>query len=270
MTRRRTIVGLCFLCALAAGAVAAQGAVASKGTTAFTCKEKKEKGGVGFSKAHCKPGDAVGSGAAFEHVAVAEGTTTELSGTNSKTGSSTESTTAVKLRNTQAGGVDYEIVAGKVSGVGSVTNARDLTTGEHYVHGTAVVVFEEVAVTKPSGKGCKTKEAKIESKLLKATTRGQGDFLNFEPAEGSVMASYTLEGCVPESLNGVQEVTGSIKCPVDGATVTCTHSETTALGTLKERGFKSGIEGTMTLSAKDSAAGDSVFTPLSATTVETP
>lgn len=84
------------------------------------------------------------------------------------------------------------------------------------------------------------------------------------------MTSYTLKGCVPESLNGVQEVTGSIKCPLDGATVVCTHTNTTEQGTLKERSFKSGIDGTMTLSAKDTAAGDKEFTPLSATTVETP
>ncbi len=267
MTRHRTIAGLCMLCALAFSAFAAQSAsAASKGTTAFTCK-KTEKGGAGFKAAHCKPGDAVGSGASFEHVAVAEGLTTEISGTNKNTGSNTESTTPVKLRNTQAG-VDYEIEASKVSGVGSVTNAKDPATGEHYVHGVAVVTFEELVITKPSGKGCKVKEAKITSNELKATTKGQGDFLNFEPATGTVMTSYTLEGCTVTSLNGVQEVTGSIKCPVDGATITCTHSETTTLGTLKERGFKSGIEGTMTLSAREKGAGE--YTPLSVTTVETP
>lgn len=268
MTKYRTIVGLCMLCALAIGAFAAQGAVAAtKGTTAFTCKKKNEAGGAGFSKAHCKSGDATASGAAYEHVAFAEGITTELTGSNEKTGSNTESTTPVRLRNAQAG-VDYEIEAGRVSGVGSVTNAKDPVTGEHYVHGVAVVSFEEVVVTKPSGKGCTVKGGKITSNELKATTKGQGDFLHFEPATGSAMTSYELEGCSVVALNGVQEVTGSISCPVDGATVTCTHSATTALGTLKERGFKSGIEGTMTLSAREKGAGE--YTPLSVTTVETP
>ncbi len=266
MTRRRTTVGLCLLCALALSAFAAQGAAASKGTTAFTCK-KTEKGGAGFKAAHCKPGDAVGSSAAFEHVAVAEGTTTEISGTNKNTGSNTEQTTVVKMRNTQTG-VDYEIQAGKVSGVGSVTNAKDPETGEHYVHGTFVVTFEEVVVTKPSG--CKVEGGSIVSKEMKATSKGQGDFLKFEPATGTALTSYNLTGCSSEGINGTQEVTGTIKCPLEGATVTCTHNSVTEQGTLKERGFKTGIDGTMTLSAKDPAAGDKEFTPLSATTVETP
>ncbi|HSS33844.1 MAG TPA: hypothetical protein VLL27_11240 [Solirubrobacterales bacterium] len=258
MTIRRTIVGLCMLCALAASAFAAQGAVA-KGTTAFTCK-KTEKGGAGFSKAHCKAADAVGSGAAYEHVAIAPGTTTEISGTNSGTGSNTESTVPVKLKNTQ-NGVTYEIQAGKVSGIGSVTNAVE--GEEHYVHGVAVVTFEELTLNPGS---CEVEGGKITSKELKVTTKGQGDFVKFEPAAGSVMTEYTLKGCSPASLNGVQEVTGSIKCPADGATISCTHNATTELGTLKERTFKSGVEGSMTLKAKDPAAGDKEFTALSVTT----
>ena len=262
---RRTSIGLCLLCALAVSAFAAQSASAITGTTAFTCKKKATEGGAGFSAAHCRGGDAVASGAKYEHATIEQGLTTELSGTNANTASGTTAASEIKLRNTQAG-VDYEIVGSKVSGVGSVTNAKT-EAGEHYVHGTAVVTFEGLTVTKPSGKGCKVKEAKIESKLLKATTQGQGDFLKFEPAEGTTMAVYTLEGCVPESLNGEQNVTGSIKCPVDGSTITCSHSETTSFGTLKERGFNSGVDGSMTLSAKAKGGGE--YTPLSVTTITT-
>jgi hypothetical protein len=256
------------LCALAFSAIAAQGASASKGTTAFTCKEKKEKGGAGFSKAHCKPGDAVGSGASFEHVAVAPGTATEISGTNKNTGSNTNEATQVQLRAPSAG-IDYELSVGVVEGVGSVTNATT-ETGEHYVHGVATITFKEVTVTKPSGKGCVVKGGIITTNELKATTQGQGDFLKFEPNAGEVLTSYTIEGCSTTGVNGVYEVKGSIKCPVEGATVTCTHSDTTTQGTLSDRGQKAGVAGTMTLSAKELAAGDEAFTPLSVTTVETP
>ncbi|HSS33845.1 MAG TPA: hypothetical protein VLL27_11245 [Solirubrobacterales bacterium] len=266
MTRRKTIVGLCLLCALAASALAAQGASASKGTTAFTCK-KTEKGGAGFSKAHCKAADAVGSGAAYEHVAIAEGTQTEISGTNEKTGSNTESTPSVKLKNTLAG-VTYEVNVGKVSGLGTVTNAKDPETGEHYVHGTAKVTFEELTLNPSS---CKVEGGKITSKELKVTTKGQGDFVKFEPAEGNVLTEYTITGC-PE-LNATWKMYGTVKCPADGATVICTHNTLTSEKTLREGspvGAISGIEGSMTLSAKDPTAGDKEFTALSATTVETP
>ena len=260
MKGRRSLIGLCLLCALAASAIAAQGAAAVTGTTAFTCK-KTGKGGAGFSDAHCT--SAKGSGASFEHVGIEQGLTTELSGTNANTASGTSAAAQIKLGNTQAG-VKYEIVATTLTGIGSVTNAKT-ESGEHYVHGTAVVTFEGLTVTQPSEKGCKVKEEKIVSKELKATTQEQGDFIKFEPASGTTLASYTLENCV--GLNTEQVVTGSIKCPLSGTTITCTHSDVTAQGTLKEGGFKSGVEGAMTLRTRQNSGEE--FTPASVTTVTT-
>jgi hypothetical protein len=265
MKGRKTSIGLCLLCALAVSAFAAQSASAITGTTAFTCK-KTAKGGVGFSAAHCATGDAVASGASFEHVAIEEGLKTELSGTNANTASGTTAAGQIKLKNNLSG-IEYEIVAAKVSGIGSVTNQK-AANGEHYVHGTAVVVFEEVVITKPAGKGCKVGEAKIESNLLAATSQGQGDTLKFQPAEGTALTSYNIEGCSVGGLNGKQTVTGSINCPLNGATITCTHTNTTEQGTLKEGGSKSGIEGAMTLKARTSGTEEEL-TPLSATTVTT-
>lgn len=250
------------LCALAFSAIAAQGASASKGTTAFTCK--KTGAGGSFTKAHCKAADA-GAGE-YSHVEVAEGTTTEISGVNTTTGGEKP---AVRLHNVQAG-VEYEAIANGLSGTGWVTNAKDPGTGEHYVHGEMEVQLSELTITKPAGKGCKIKEGSINSKSLKATTKGQGDFLKFEPAEGTVMTEYSVEGCSIAGLNGTYSVTGSFKCPIDGATINCSRTETTAQGTLSEKGQKSGVEGTMTLTAKDPKEGGGEYTPLSATTVETP
>ena len=138
MLRRRTTVCLCMLGALLAGVLAAQGAVAAtNGKTAFTCKERKEAGGAGFSKAHCTNADAVGSGAKFEHVQIASGTTTEVSVSNETTGGSTP---PLASKNTM-GGVAVPFTATKVTGSGSLENAVDAGTGEHYIHGEGVLTF---------------------------------------------------------------------------------------------------------------------------------
>jgi len=264
MTARRNTVGLCMLCALAISAIAAQGAVASKGTTAFTCK--KESGGAGFNKAHCKDADKVASGATYKHVAVAEGTTTQISGTNAGTGSNTESTSSVTLKNTLAG-VSYEVEVGEVSGSGTVTNAKDPESGEHYVHGTATVTFSKLTFNPGT---CEAVGGKIESKKLRVTTKGLGDFVKFEPFEGTILTEYTIKGC-PE-LEGTWKMYGTVKCPADGATITCSHNTMTSEKTLREGspiGSVSGIEGSMTLSARVLESAEE-FTPLSTTTVETP
>lgn len=267
MNSRRTIVGLCMLCALVVCALAAQGANASKGTTAFTCKKAATEG-AGFKKAHCTPNDAVGSKAEFQHVAIAEGTTTEISGTNSNTSSNTEQSTTVQLKHPVTG-INYEIQAGKVSGLGSVTNAVDPVTKEHYVHGTFVVTFEEIVITQPGGGVCSISGGSIKSVEMTATTKGQGDFVLFQPKEGSQLTEYTIVGAsCPEAIKGTYKTTGSVKCPLEGATVVCSHNATTELGTLINRGGVTGIEGKMTLSAREFK--EEALTATSVTTVETP
>ena len=85
MSVRRTIFGLCMLCALAFSAIAAQGASAA-GQTAFTCVENA--GEKDFTKAHCAPADFVGSGkGTFGHVAFTGTTHARLS--NEKTNATT-------------------------------------------------------------------------------------------------------------------------------------------------------------------------------------
>jgi hypothetical protein len=265
------------LCALAISAFAAQSAAATtKGTTAFTCKEVAAGTGT-FKKAHCKAADA-GTGN-FSHVQVAENTATTIRGTNENTGPETGSTPTISLKNT-IGGVEYEIQVALVQGEGTLTNAKDPETGEHYVHGQGNLVFSGAAVTKPSGKGCKpytdteskTKGAEgVIDASFKATTKGQGDFVKFEPLVAGTFATYFVE-CTTKvpAMEGTWEVGGSLKCPLDGATVVCKHAEVTEQNTLKGKGVKTGIEGSLTLSGKDPVAGEEVFTPLSVTTVETP
>lgn len=238
----------------------------------FTCK----KTGAGdFTRAHCAAADA-GSGE-YSHVSVAEGTTTEITGTSEDTEGKP---TVSKLKSTQSG-VNEElqsplahILAENAGEKSWLTNAKDPTTGEHYVHGEAWVQYTEVKVTAPAEKGCKVKTGQVTTKKLKFTSKGQGDNILFEPVTGTVFAEFEVESCTGsaaiEALNGLYKVEGSLKAQPDGATLITTHTAVTTQGTLKLRGQKAGLEGSVTVKATDKAAGDEVDTPLSVTTVETP
>lgn len=273
MTGRRTILVLCLLCALAFSALAVQSASAlTKGTTLFTCKKSVDGTGGKFHAAHCKDADT-GSTGEWRHVAIAENTTTELTGTTENTeGKATSSF----LESVQAGVVEQlesklAHILPEVKGVKSwVTNVKD-PTGEHYFHGEAWIQFTEVSVTKPPGKGCVVKGGQITTKLLKFTTKGQGHEVKFEPAVGGEpLAAFEIEKCTIVALNGFYEAKGSMKAEADGATLIFTHANVTAQGTLSLRGQKAGLTSTATLKGTDKSAGDTEDTPLSPTTVETP
>jgi hypothetical protein len=269
MTGLRSVVGLCLLCALGISAIAASGAAASNGTTAVTCKEKKEPGGKGFSRAHCSAADAVTEGAKYEHVAIAEETATKVKATNANTSGETTGSTTVKLQSTQSG-TPLELQATGWEGTGSMFNTKDPETGEHYVQEEGTVTFTGVTVTKPAGKGCEVEGGSIKTNQLSVTSQEQGMALKFVPKFAEPFASFNMKGCSTGALNGLYEIKGSLLGHPDGAVVTFVHSEVTAQGTLSMRGQKCGLEGTVTISGKDEAAGDASFTALSITTVETP
>lgn len=255
MLRTRAIVGICVLSAIAFSAVAVQGATgAIKGTTGFTCKEKKEAGGVGFADAHCR--EAIGSGAKFEHVAIAENVTTEGRVTN---------TTVGKLQGTISG-VVVELQATEAEGLATGTNKKT-AEGEHFSEGTGFTEFRGVTVTKPAGKGCKVPGGAIVSTELRGTNLGQGMEGKLEPVVGTTFMTVSIEGCSIPSLNNKFPVAGSIKCPGTGSTVECTHAATTAQGTLSFGGQKAGIEVTTTATGR--ANNKEPYTPLAVTTVET-
>jgi hypothetical protein len=278
MNGRRAIVGLCMLCALLFSAFAAQSAsAASNGTTIFTCVKGAPV--KDFVKEHCKAGD-VGT-KEYGHVAVAAETTTELELSNEKVDAATTGPVGSVFQETLAG-AELELTSPKVTGTGgSITNKVDPVTGEHYFEGTALYHYAEVKVPKPKEKGCdvytdneaKEKGAKgVVDVHLKFTTKGQGDFIKFEPATGTAFATFFVE-CTTKlgaPLEGTWEITGSVKCPVNGATILCTHAEVTTQNTLKGKGGKAGIEGPITVSGRDPTLKETVYTPLSVTTVATP
>jgi hypothetical protein len=272
MIQTRTLAGLCMLCALLVSAFAAQGASASKGTTAFTCTESAAtKDRVG---AHCL---AEGTPKNFGHVAIAQDTTTEGISTNEKTRNNTTEATSVKLRMTIAG-VVTELEAPVVEGEGWFENKVEPgENGEHYIVGHGTTTYTNVKVTKPAGLGCKvytsnedtTKgtEGLVHTTPLKGTSTGMGDSGKLEPTtEGGIFAHFIIAECKApvEALNGPYTVSGSVTCPVNGGTVTCEHSTITTANTLKINGsIKAGID--LSTTAKNKVTG----TPLAATTVET-
>jgi hypothetical protein len=262
------------LCALMMSAVAAQGANAeTKGNTVFTCKKSAVAGTGTLNDAHCKE---QGGSKNFEHVGVAAETTTELTGSNILTG--TERSTAV-LNSTQAG-IAEEIIAKKVSPGAGTPWVKNRTTGaEHYIEGEGKLLYSEVEVTKPAGKGCAVVGGQVETKQLRATSMStEGDpklaeemKLKFEPAEGTLFAEFEITGCSTSALNGVYKVEGSLKTDsleTTGATLVSTEAAVTTQGKLTVRGQKAGIGGSLTIEGKD--AVDSLYTPLSTTTVNTP
>lgn len=276
MTRSRVLVCACILSALAVAYVPQGATGATKGTTLFTCKEVSPNSGK-FKAAHCKPGDA-GTGN-FEHVAVAEKTTTELSVTNDNTGTAQ----VVKLQFTYSG-IPTELQATAVSGSGSLKNEKEVT-GEHVAFGSTTLTLTGVTVTKPSGKGCKVytddpatgkpgTQGVIDTESLFVTTFGQGDFMKFEPLfGGNVLALFHITECTGsaavESLNGTHRLNGSFKGAVSGATVNISHSEVTTDNTLNVDGVaKAGLDASLTF--KGRANSSETYTGLSATTVETP
>lgn len=237
----------------------------SKGTTAFTCRKHEAVGGSGFTKAHCKAEDATEAGAEFEHVAVPEGATTEARGTNEGTAGEKQTT---RLQSTISG-VNVELQTTEVTTEGWLEDLKG-EDGEHFIHGENQITYGNVTVTAPKEKGCKVKGAKITTNLLRFSTARRGMAGRVEAASGETLSSFNIEGCTVAALNGVYEVKGSITCPLDGATVTCAEKATTEQATLKMRAQKIGIEGASTVSARNPALGETTYTPLSETTVETP
>lgn len=260
MIRQKTLIGVCMICALFVSAVAAQSASAV-GTTGFTCKEKKEPGGAGFSDAHCK--SEVSSGAKFEHVAIPEGTETEGRVSNEKTASETTASTIAVLTSSISG-VQVELQATSTLGEANGTNKKT-AGGEMFIEGTGKTTYTGVTVIKPAGKSCVVKGGTIVSNLLRGTSLGQGMEGKLEPATGETFLVVTIEKCTTEALNNTYPVTGSIRCPNIGATIFCEETAVTAQGTLKFGGNKAGVGVATTATAR--AKSTEAFTPVSATTI---
>ncbi|HEX6666682.1 MAG TPA: hypothetical protein VF081_08820 [Solirubrobacterales bacterium] len=275
MNGRRAIVGVC--CALLASAFVAQSASAISGTTAFTCV--KDGGDKSLRGDHC-----LTTGTApqeYGHVAIAQDKTTELIATNVKTANSTTESSVIKLKLTIAG-VPIELNATEINGAGWMENKKT-ASGEHYTVNEGTITFTGVTVKEPGGKGCKVfthkedgsgdpgeegAEGTIHTRPLKGTTEGQGDNFKYQAADGGAYANFWLT-CTTKvpTIEGTWSVAGSVRAQPVGATSTLTHAATTTENTLKCRGTKAGVEGQLTILAREN--NKQAYTPVAQTTVTT-
>jgi hypothetical protein len=235
------------LCVFVFGALEAQGASAAN-TTAYICEDNIDV----LKGAHCLK---TGSGSPHGHLGFSESAgNTEVTGTNANTASETTAARPSILKETIAG-TELELSATTVSATGTLINRE--SGGEFWTEESGTITYSGVTVSKPAGKGCKvftdvtaTKTKGTEGVIdanVKATTKGQEDFVKFEPAAGTAFATFFVECTTKvEALEGTWEITGSVKCPTSGATVICSHTETTTQNTLKGKGSKAGLDAAVT------------------------
>jgi hypothetical protein len=256
MIGRRAIFSLCILCALAFSASATQGAAAAGGRL-FTCVNTAPV--KDFATEHCKPGQA---GTAYGHVAITE--PTHLGFDNDKTNATTTGPTNSVFKETIAG-TNLELEStGAIEGLGAGGNEEVGGEWRGSVETNANgLTYNGVIVKAPAGKGCKVFEDKegvkgtegvVETKPVKGHTLVTETTTEvvIEPVTSSVFATFFIE-CekgkgVPPELEGTWEITGSLKCPTQGAEISCGHSEITTQKTLKGKGAKAGLEGSITVS----------------------
>jgi hypothetical protein len=260
MSSRRVAIILCALCLPVLCGLGAQSAAASKGTTAFTCKLKGVPGGAGFSDSRCR--EAVATGATYEHLAVGQGTTTDASWKSSFW-------SVIGFASKE--GLPLLMEVAEMLGSGSLVNEVN-KSGEHIVTGSMTIEYAGVVVNEKwlTGKGCKVKGGKIVTNTLNVTTQGQGMALKLSPAEGTKYASFEFEGCEVKGLNGPKSFLGSTLFTPQGTTVVSSMEEQKAQETLTFEGLRVGSESASVISGKDPALGETTYTPLSYTTVETP
>jgi hypothetical protein len=260
MTARRSIVGLTVLCALAFSAFAAANASAA-GTTTFTCSEAASV--KNFSDADCST--KVSEGAKFGHIAIAEGTATELKATG-----------GTQTLTTHVGGIVVELQCTAVKTTsGSSTNT--LVSGVMQNLGSGIQLeYTGCTVLKPSGIGCTVGHdvgttyvpGTIITNTLKsetiegttATTTG----VKFTPAgvAGTPFAEITISGCTttPPNLTNAKVLGTAVGTP-SGANLVFTAASTAGL---TFGGQTASLAGTITVTAKGTK--DAAFTPLSVTT----
>ncbi|HEX6666678.1 MAG TPA: hypothetical protein VF081_08800 [Solirubrobacterales bacterium] len=274
MNGRRAIVGLCMLCALLVSAFAAQSASAvTNGTTAFTCV--KGGGDKSLRGEHClTTGTATKE---YGHGIIFQDTTTELTGTNAKTESETTKSRIFKLRTT-IGGIGLELQATGASASGWMENR--LANSVHFIWAAGGLTLTGVTVKEPAGRGCQVFTDKeeaiktegeigvIHSRELRVDTYIWGDAIHIDPLFLGSFANFFITCTTKlEAIEGTWECTGSVNGVPNGATVDFTHATVTAENTLKCRGAKAAIDGSLTLSGR--ANSGQSYTPLAATTVST-
>jgi len=265
MTRRKTIVGLSVLFALALCAISASSAFAGEGTTLVTCRE----GGttLDFSRAHCASADKVAQGTGkFSHFKVANGVPTTITGTNAGTASETTASTPAVLKSTN-GGVEIEIVCTAVSSTGSTENQEPSKEVHKIVGKEIVITYTGCTVPKPASQECEVEEGGVKGKIItnKLKSESVGDTLQFTPETGTTFVTIHIVHCKTAALNGNKAVTGTVTATPNGATLSVNIPKN-AESTLEFGGQKAGLTQTETVKGRRTSEPKETPQPLSVTT----
>ena len=197
-------------------------------------------------------------------MAITEETHARLSNANTNATTNGPSNTIFK-ETIAATNLEFE-ATGAVEGLGTLRNEEVGEPKEmraRAISDANGITYKGVIVKAPAGKGCKVFEDKggapgtegvIKTKPVTGRTIVTGALheVVIEPVTPTVFATFFIEGCeavVPEFLRGKWEITGSIKCPTNGATIVCSHGSITTQNTLKGKGSKAGLEGKATITA---------------------
>jgi hypothetical protein len=245
MTKLKTMIGLCAVLAMAICAFGAQGASAE---TAVTCAKVAAGEPSTHKDEHCKEEEK--STGKWVHLPIAANKPTPITLTNETTGGAHSTG---KLKSVQSG-VTLELQSTLVEGTGELENKEEGAV--MWAEGFGTIVFKNVTITAPAGKGCEVVGGSVTTNKLKGTTKGLTKELKFEPFTGTTFATFEVKGCVAPltALNHVYTATGSVKGTTNGTTTefihgttTPTKTGTTGQETLKLFGQNAGLEGVATI-----------------------
>jgi hypothetical protein len=204
MSGHKTIVGILLLCAVAVLAFAAPSALAT-GTTAFTCAEGG--GEKDFTDAHCTSSTKAGEGK-FGHIAIANGTPTELTLSNEKTGGETTSALPSVLAG-KISGVNVKVECKKITGTGTLTNEE--VGGTMRTTGNTLMEHSECSVVEPATCSVKTPIV-YDSKFTTYQAEAKMG-LEFTPRVGTQFGTFTLmnNGAETCAIKGTIGISGSFE-----------------------------------------------------------
>lgn len=270
MNRRRALVGLSVLCALALSAFTASAASATAPTTAGECVSGGGK--KDFSDAHCDNAVAENKGT-FGHVLFANGTPVEVTATNDLTGTASNVTLEGKIA-----GVVTNVKCTTGSGTGTVTNGA----GGTVTFGTSTTSFSGCTVEeKPAA--CKGTPVAVASTVANETgptdlkistatktgptgeavtfheentTSGKEMGLKFEPTtSGGNFTTLTFEascgiGTTPVPVKGFAYATPGRGGSATSTGATAIFSKSSTIGGLTAGGNPAYFEATFTFRKK--------------------
>ena len=120
-------------------------------------------------------------------------------------------------------GVGVHVGCTGVSGEGEEGNEE--VEGVKTVHGSETIDFTGCT---PEIKGCEIPGGKIESHRLtsKTSEEGEGNFMEYRPAEGETLASIVFEGCEAGALNGSHPLTGTLRGEIESDNKSISLTET--------------------------------------------